>query len=355
MKQPTTIKHRLLKILAITVSIIVISIGGFVTYIKTALPNVGDAPELTIIATPEQVERGRYLANNVMLCMECHSDRDWSVFGAPIIDGTHGKGGTIFNQKHGFPGTFISTNITPSGLGQWTDGEIFRAITTGVSKDGHPLFPIMPYNNYGKLDSNDIVSVIAYLRTVAPVAHRPATSKSDFPVNIVIHTLPEKANFTTLPSRDHKVKYGEYLVTAANCFACHTKVENSKFTGQPFAGGHEFQMGELTIRSANLTPHVTGIGEWSEEMFIQRFKMYSDSTYKPSTPDVIGYQTVMPWLYFSHMTNEDLASIYAYLRSLPPADHTVVKVTNTKEEAAAKEKTEAKDKSKSNDVGDAEI
>ena len=86
-------------------------------------------------------------------------------------------------------------------------------------------------------------------------------------------------------------------------------------------------------------------------MFIQKFKIYSDSNYKPTNPSVIGYQTVMPWLYFSHMTHEDLASIYAYLQSLPPINNTIVKVTNTKEEVEAKEKAEAK----AEEQGEAEI
>jgi len=43
----------------------------------------------------------------------------------------------------GFPGDFYTSNLTPVSLASWTDGEIFREITTGVSKDGHALFPMM--------------------------------------------------------------------------------------------------------------------------------------------------------------------------------------------------------------------
>lgn len=60
-----------------------------------------------------------------------------------------------------FPGKFISDNITPAKLNSWTHGEIFRAITTGVSKDGKPLFDVMSYHYYGKLDEDDIKAIIA--------------------------------------------------------------------------------------------------------------------------------------------------------------------------------------------------
>jgi len=41
----------------------------------------------------------------------------------------------------GFPSKFYAKNLTPSHLGNWTDGEIFRAITTGVDKAGNALSP----------------------------------------------------------------------------------------------------------------------------------------------------------------------------------------------------------------------
>lgn len=51
-------------------------------------------------------------------------------------ENAQGAGGEIFDQNMGFPGKFISPNITPYALREWTDGEIFRAITSGVNKDG---------------------------------------------------------------------------------------------------------------------------------------------------------------------------------------------------------------------------
>ncbi len=120
------------------------------------MPNVDDAPELHVAITPERVQRGEYLANHVVGCMDCHSTRDWTRFTGPPLTWTNGKGGELFDEKLGSPGTFYSKNITPASLKNWTDGEIFRAITTGVDNLGNALFPVMAYANYGKMDKEDI-------------------------------------------------------------------------------------------------------------------------------------------------------------------------------------------------------
>lgn len=82
------------------------------------------------------IARGKYLANHVAVCMDCHSTRKWNKYSGPMDENAQGAGGEIFDQNMGFPGKFISPNITPYALREWTDGEIFRAITSGVNKDG---------------------------------------------------------------------------------------------------------------------------------------------------------------------------------------------------------------------------
>ncbi|HYE56562.1 MAG TPA: cytochrome C, partial [Chitinophagaceae bacterium] len=154
---------KVFKILGILLLVILVAVAGLAAYVKFALPDTGPAPDMKVEITPERVKRGEYLANTVMVCMDCHSTRNWNVFSAPPVPGTLGKGGEKFDQTMGFPGTYYSANITPAGIGNWTDGEIFRAITTGVRKNGKPIFPVMPHHNYGKLDAEDIKSVIAYL------------------------------------------------------------------------------------------------------------------------------------------------------------------------------------------------
>jgi len=111
----------------------------------------------------DQLKRGFYLAT-IGHCMECHSPmgpkgRDFSRLGA---------GG--FELK-GPWGVSVSRNITSDkekGLGNWTDDEIKRAITQGVSRDGSKLKPPMGYPFYAKMTGADLDAMVAYLRTVPP-------------------------------------------------------------------------------------------------------------------------------------------------------------------------------------------
>jgi mono/diheme cytochrome c family protein len=307
--------------------LIVLLLVGAVSYIKFALPNVGPAPELKVDASTEMIERGKYLANSVCVCMDCHSTRDWSKFAGPLKPGTLGIGGEAFTEEFGFPGKYYSKNITPFALASWTDGEIFRAITTGVSKDGRAMFPVMPYHNYGKMDTEDAKAIVAYLRTLSPIESTVQASVANFPMNIIINTIPQKAIPVTKPDSSQVLEYGAYIANAAACIECHTKQDKGeKLKGMEFAGGFEFKLPQGTVRSANITPHETGLSGWSREAFINRFKIYADSAYK--APDVgDGLQTVMPWLMYATMTREDLGAIYDYLQSIPPVDNKVERFT----------------------------
>ncbi|MHA7110535.1 c-type cytochrome [Sunxiuqinia elliptica] len=321
-------KRKVIRILAYGVGFFVLVIALVLSYIKVMLPNVGEAPTITVEITDERLQRGEYLANHVMVCMDCHSERDYSIFTAPMVAGTEGQGGELFDQNLGFPGRYISPNITPAKLGNWTDGEIFRAVTSGVAKDGRALFPIMPHPNYGKLDKEDIYAVIAYIRSLKPIKHETEASASDFPMNLIINTIPKEAQLSTRPAETDLINYGKYLVTAASCNDCHTRQEKGQFVGQPFAGGMEFKFPDGAIlRSANITPHETGIGSWNEEQFIQRFKAFSKSDYTPHRVPPGEFQTLMPWTFYAEMKTEDLKAIYAYLKTLEPVDQTVTLFT----------------------------
>ncbi len=131
---------RIIRYLLYAIGIILILVIAFVGWIVTTKPNVGPPEDMTIEQTPERIERGQYLANHVMVCMDCHSKRDFSLFSGPIVPGSEGSGGEIFDQNLGFPGRFISPNITPAGIGNWTDGELYRAITCGLTQDVSPTY-----------------------------------------------------------------------------------------------------------------------------------------------------------------------------------------------------------------------
>jgi hypothetical protein len=96
-------------------------------------------------ASSERLARGKYLTEAVMGCFYCHSQRDCNSNGAPAIAATKG-GGSPFDTQ-GFPGKVYASNITPdpeTGVGNWTDDMLARAIREGVDKDGRTLLPMMP-------------------------------------------------------------------------------------------------------------------------------------------------------------------------------------------------------------------
>jgi mono/diheme cytochrome c family protein len=317
-------KNKFVKVLVYMLLTVILLIGGLLTYVKTMLPNVGDAPNIKIEASPAQIERGKYLANHVTVCMDCHSTRDWSTFAGPMVAGTEGKGGEVFDEKLGFPGRFVAPNLTPSNLKNWTDGEIFRAITCGVNKDGKALFPIMPHPNFGKMDEKDIHAIIAYIRSLKPIENKTAASVANFPMNLILNTIPKPAVLTQIPNKSDQVAYGKYLVNAASCNDCHTKQDKGKFVGEPFAGGFEFKFPDGSIvTSVNITPDPTGIGSWDKATFVSRFKMYADSGYVPQKVKDGEFKTVMPWTMYAGMSTQDLEAMYAYLKTLKPANNIV--------------------------------
>jgi len=319
---------KIFKIIGWIVGGILVVFIGIIAYVKFYLPNI-PVKDINVEITSERVERGAYLANHVMVCMDCHSTRDWSKYSGPIETGTLGKGGEIFDQKMGLPGKFISPNITSYKLKDWTDGEIYRAITSGVNKDGHPLFPLMPYLSYGQADNEDIYSVIAYIRQLKPVVNDVPRSETDFPMGIIMNLIPAVNHPAPIPSKNDRIAYGKYMVTIASCADCHTPFEKGKpVDALRFAGGREFLMPFGTLRTANITPDKeTGIGSWTQEVFVNLFKSY-DSIQKldiVSGPD--DYNTIMPWSMYAGMNNEDLEAVYQYLRSLKPINHEVEKVS----------------------------
>jgi len=111
----------------------------------------------------DPVARGAYLAGPLGHCIECHTPmgpggrRDWSRTGA---------GGTRMSSPQG---PVLPPNITPSrsaGIGAWTDAQIIRAVTQGISADGHRLSPPMAFAYYARMRPKDLQDLVAYLRSL---------------------------------------------------------------------------------------------------------------------------------------------------------------------------------------------
>ena len=310
-----------IKITLIIIGVIIAGLACVIVFIKTALPNVGKPMDLKVQITPGRVQRGEYLAKHVAVCMDCHSQRDWSLYAGPLKKETYGGGGEKFGKEIGFPGTVYSANITPAALSNWTDGELFRAITTGENKDGKPLFPLMPYPGYGKADPEDIMCMIAYLRTIPAIKNDVPVHQLDFPLNIIVNTMPSKAALEKKPDSNNITAYGKYLVTMAGCVECHSKVnKGSRIEGTEFGGGMSFNFPNGTVvTSPNITfDKATGIGNWDRKLFIKKFKQYADSGYAARPVGPSDFNTPMPWLMYAGMTESDLSAVYAYLGTVKP-------------------------------------
>ncbi|MBL7738372.1 MAG: c-type cytochrome [Chitinophagaceae bacterium] len=269
--------------------------------------------------------RGEYLAHHVTMCMDCHSKRDITKFAMPVIPGTEGGGGITFGKAEGIPGEVTPPNITPFALKDWTDDEIARALTEGVNKKGDTLFPMMPYHHYSKMTRDDVYSIIAYLRTLKPIDNTTPPRKLLIPPSM-FGPLPENTLASnTMPSPSDKIKYGEYLVNAAVCSECHTPMgpQGPDFS-KLFAGGFLFDLGFLKVTVANITPDsATGIGTWSEDAFVNKFKVNASPEKVNADPG--KENSIMPWSMYGTMKEEDLRAIYAYLRTVKPITNKVEK------------------------------
>jgi mono/diheme cytochrome c family protein len=319
------IKRVLLSVLALA---ILIPAAGL-AYLYWKKPNAAPSSSIQVARTPERLERGRYLFTTVLDCDGCHSERDMTRIGLPVIESGRGRGNVLSQWIPALPGTVVAANITPdpeTGIGRWTDGEKIRAIRDGVDRDGRALFPMMPYQGFRQLSDEDVESLVAFLDSLPPLRYELPVTKLSFPVNLMTKGVPQPAGAVAPPDRSDRLKYGEYLVAVGGCIGCHTPAQRGQpVAGKEYAGGEKFESPYGTVFSANITPdHDTGIGKWDEEFFIKKFYDYRDyaehGSPKMSGPDQF---TVMPWLALCRMTREDLGAIYTYLRTVKPVKNAV--------------------------------
>lgn len=129
------------------------------------LPPAWGPPVTTVAAPPrsDRVAYGAYLAGPIGHCVECHSPPDER--GQPQTATRRGWGGFAFPGPWGVS---VSADITPTGLGEWSDAEIVRAVTQGIGRDGRPLLPPMGFSYYAGMTAEDLAALVAYLRTLPP-------------------------------------------------------------------------------------------------------------------------------------------------------------------------------------------
>jgi mono/diheme cytochrome c family protein len=141
-------------------------------------------------AADSQVDRGKYLVI-VGGCSDCHTPGNF--LGHPDMSRFLGGSDVGF----GVPGVgvFVGRNLTPdkeTGLGDWTNEQIIKAMTTGMRPDGRTLFPIMPWPALSKLTSDDAQAITAYLKSIPAV-------KNPIPGPFGPNEKPSVLVFTIIP------------------------------------------------------------------------------------------------------------------------------------------------------------
>ena len=279
------------------VGLIVIAVAailaiGYFRFHKTYNIDVGGIESPTDEAS---IARGEHLVQAVAHCGYCH--------------GTDFSGDYVVNNP-GAEGIVVAPNLTSGegGLGaSYTDEDWIRTIHHGVNPEGRSVI-IMPSLAFDEMSQDDLVSIIAYMKTIHPVDHILPKTKPGPLFYLLLGAGPltegqsalhidHGAPFATAPAEGETVEYGAYLVEIGQCRLCH---------------GSELASGQVS-KSAPIGPNLTPGGElgvWSEEGFIETLRT-------GVTPHGHQLKDFMPWKFFRNMTDTELRAIWAYLQSQP--------------------------------------
>jgi len=272
-----------------------------------ALVSLSTSPLST--AQDASVERGKYLANTVAACGNCHNPRDAK--GQYIEDKLLAGGARIGLPKS----TVYGANITPdaeTGIGKWTDEQVIRAIREGVRPDNSLVGPPMPVEMYRHMSDDDVKAIVAYLRTVPPVKNEVPRGKYDFPTPTSYG--PPVSNPVSAVNND-LVKYGEYLAgPVGHCMACHTGIEGEPtpedLEKRPGTGGRPFGPGG-SLKASNLTPHETGLKGWTDSEIALAIR-------EGISRDGRQLKGPMAFSMYKNINQADMQALIAYLRALNP-------------------------------------
>ena len=196
-------------------------------------------------------------------------------------------------------GKFYSVNLTPAGpLKDWTDGEIFRAIRDNVDKDGNRLV-FMSGTNVRHLSDDDILSLIAFLRSQEPVENQTPLppDRPNFLAALLsgAHLVPDQPLIMgpiVGPQKAATAEYGQFMTTFLDCKNCH---------GQDLSGG--------ASPTNPKGPSLRVVKGWTQEEFIYTLRTGVDPT---------GHQlgALMPWRSTGRLDDVELSALYQYLVSL---------------------------------------
>jgi mono/diheme cytochrome c family protein len=219
-------------------------------------------------------------------------------------------------------GTFYAPNISPDpadGIGRWSEADFVSAVMRGVSPEGKHYFPAFPYTSYHLAKVEDVRDLFAYLKTLPPVSGKVRDHDLPFPFNIRRNVGVWKSlfmdgkPFVADGAKSPQWNRGAYLVNGfGHCAECHSprNLLGGIITAQRFAGGPNPE-GEGWV------PNITqkGIGEWSAKDIANLLK-----TGELPEGDSVGGAMRRVIKNTSQLSDEDIAAIADYVKSLPPVD-----------------------------------
>jgi cytochrome c553 len=245
------------------------------------------------------LERGAYLVKNVVACGACHAN---PAPGSPELAGGR-KFSTIAYNAY-------AANLTPdkeTGVGGWSDEELIAGFREGRRPHGSVIGPPMPTAMYRAISDDDARAIVAYLRSLPPVAHK--TPRSSYRVPLPANYGPPLGSVAAVPDSDPK--YGAYVASLAHCMACHARRGEDgapDFVNGLGAGGAEFRGAWGVSLAPNITP--SGIGYYSDDDLRKLLRT-------GERPDGSRLKPPMPVASYAGMTDKDLAAVIGYLRALP--------------------------------------
>jgi mono/diheme cytochrome c family protein len=280
-----------------------------------ALPKARPLTDRKFERTEKRLQRGKYLAQGILQCFVCHSERKWKEPGAPPVDGEIGAGRMIYDEKDHL---LASPNITPNretGAGTWSDDMLARAIREGIGHDGRALHPFMWWRAFSHLPDEDLASVVVYLRSLPAVKNAlPKRRLTPEREKQILNDPEPIASPVAAPVFSNPIERGRFLSRLADCGGCHTYWYGQVNPGF-FAGGNPIALGPLKAFSTNLTPDPSGIPYYDEALFREVMRTGSVKARHLSG--------LMPWIAFRNMNDEDLNDLFAFLKNLKPVHHNV--------------------------------
>jgi len=303
-----TIRKQSSRSLRATAAVVILAIAGAALAWFLTAPQPLDAAALP--AHEPDVANGERIFY-VGGCASCHADPK-----AEGDDKLKLGGGRELNTDFG---VFRVPNISPdpeTGIGGWSTLDFVNAVTRGVSPGGANLYPAFPYTSYARMKLGDVIDLKAFMETLPPVSNRVAGHDLGFPFNIrrgvglwkwrYLSTAPVLALADPAPS----VARGQYLVEGpGHCGECHTSRDalGGMQTDKWLAGAPNPE-GRGTI--PNITPK--GLS-WSEDEIVDTFK----TGFTPNF-DTLGGSMTSVQASLSHLADDDLRAIAAYLKAVPP-------------------------------------